>query len=39
MTGKYKTVSAKKQDIKAIWVIIIRLTTAITDFFTRQKNK
>lgn len=34
MTGKYETVSAKKEDIKAIWVMTIRLTTAITDIFT-----
>lgn len=34
MTGKYETVSAKNEDIKAIWVITIRLPTAITDTFT-----
>lgn len=34
MTGKYETVSGKKEDINAIWVITIRLATAVTDLFT-----
>lgn len=39
MTGKYETVSAKKEDIKAIWAITIWLTTAITDLFTTILRK